>query len=305
MSNLLLEQLTAIDPHAARAEVPAGAVSSAAALIDVERKAGLAPKSGTAVRSTRPKWRGPLVAAAVFGVVLFVAIVLSVTGGGAEPAAPVTTTVAELPVTTVPPAPTTTTTVPPVTTTTAVDTVSAGERAAAEAVVEALNANSTEELFSLMTDSAPFSHRIQKSESAVVGTSRELFERYLGFDFAIGTSWMIVGCEPASSVTSVRCAVDVREPLRDELGLRVLPALLRIDVDGGGVIQELDLRWDTADSLSALGTWVEELVVFTDWVEENYPGDMDVMAIDILPLTSPASVALWRSHVAEFLDTRG
>lgn len=305
MSNHLLEQLTAIDPYPAESEVPVGAVGATTALIDLERKAGIGTIAGTAVRSTRQISRGPLVAAAVFGVVLLVAIMLSVTGGGVEPAAPVTTTVTEPPVTTVPPASPTTTTVPPTkTTTTAADTVSVGERTAAEAAVAALNANSTEDLFALMTDSAPVSHRIQKSESAVVGTSRDLFERYLALDFALGSTWTIVNCEPASSVASVRCKVDVNEPLRDELGLRALPALLRIDVNGDGVIQEFDLRWDTADPLSALGTWVEELAVFTDWVEENYPGDMDVMAIELLPLTSPASVALWEIHVAEFLDSR-
>jgi hypothetical protein len=306
VSNLLLEQLTAINPHPAQSEVPDEAVSSTTALLAVERKSGAKGPVGVPVGAIRSAWRGPLIAAAVFGIVLLVAIVLSISGGGVEPASPVTTTVAEQPVSTT--IPETTTTVPPTTTTTTatvVDAVSAGERAAADAAIAALNAHSTEDLFALMAESAPAAHRIQKSESAVVGRSRDLFERYLSFDFALGTTWTIVSCEPASTVSSVRCAVDVHEPLRDELGLRVLPALLRIDVDQAGLIQELDFRWDTADPLSALGTWVEELVVFTDWVDENHPGDMEIMAIEILPLTSPASLALWESHVAEFLDGRG
>jgi hypothetical protein len=303
VSNLLLEQLTAIDPYPADAEVPTSAVSSTAALIELERKAGVATTAGTVVRSIRPVWRGPLVAAAVFGVVLVVAIVLSLTSGGAEPAAPVTTTVTEPPVTTVPPAPTTTTTLPPATTTTVPDIVSDIEKSAADGVVDALNAADIDALYATMTESATLRVRVERLPTPAITSSREAFERYIGVDFAIGAQWTITNCSPASTRSSIRCELENAEPLREAFGLDILPALLLIDVDDSGAIEAFDLRWDDAKSIIE-GTWLNDLAPFTDWLKEAYPDDFRIMTINEEQIrTSPESLELWRVHVPEFLAT--
>jgi hypothetical protein len=307
VSNLILERLAMIDPHPDGADAPTGAATSTDVLQDIERQVGSAiPVAGLPSRSG-VTWRGPIVATVAFGIVVLVAIVAVIAGGGAEPAAPqpVTTTVVEQVTSTTVPRTTGTTVPSPTTVVTVPDTVSEVERSAADRVVEALNAADIDALFAAMSESAPVVTRVERLPTPTITRSRELFERYIRVDFAIGAQWTITKCSAASTRSSIRCELENAEPLREAFGLDTLPALLLIDVDESGLIESFDLRWDVAQPI-IVGAWLSDLAPFNDWVKATYPDDFEVMTINDEQIrTSPESLELWTLRVAEFLDSSG
>ena len=244
-----------------------------------------------------PKRSGWLVAAAAFAaivVVVGVAVLLMRPTTDVAPAATPPTTEAAVDDA----ASTTTTAVP--------DIVTETERAAADQVVDALNARDMAALWATMTDTASVVLRIERTPTPGapgVARSRELVERYIGVDFALGTTWAITNCLPASTPTSVRCDVEATEPLREAFGLGVLSALLLIDVGDDGLIVSFDLRWDDRVVGVSTGTWWQDLSDFTEWVEATYPDDFVIMTFAGDQIrTSPESLELWTQHVSEFLE---
>lgn len=243
-------------------------------------------------------------------IVMAIALAAAACGSSSDDIAPAAAPTTEVPMPTEPP----TTTPPNPTTTLAVDDAPSAQAItretsdAVDAFIEAMNNYDADAVYELAANASPIVV-MDRGPYGLGNGSLEITAANLTLEQALQSVWELDSCTPGDDDRTARCVVNATGPLRETIGLPPLTIDLLVATADDGTTSRFRWAWSTETRTNFGNYWYQDLEPFFTWLEDSNPGASEGLVNPVqggafVPNTSPETVTLWATYVAEFLASQ-
>ena len=288
MTNHMLEQLTAIDPHPVDADPPTGAVTAAAVLRELEWRSTMQTLEKKTTSKPPSRWNGALVAAVAAAAILVIGVTAAwLTSSGTDEPTATTTTEATTP------------------TSTASDSAASisGSREFEFVSAMGVDLSNGDTTRILTTVDAETVFGVTDGGSPI--RSVEDLENFLTYGIALESTWVRGVCTMGSGNVAT-CELVRSSDAESYAGVDAQVMLVHLHLDG-------DRATNFSIEFTAYGAdnWLTRELAFMAWLEESYPDDYAVLyarpasdGVWAPDWSDPAAAAaLMRQRVSEYLSS--